>query len=168
MNPLAFLLLLAASTNLELVNEIVPIPAREWRYVEFGLNQKPAVVMAMYTVESGATSVRLAVIRREDLERLRQDQPHGVLAATRPGKAGALSHQVRRPGDYVVVVDNRDGSSPARVRLRVSLDFSPRRLGPEVTRLSPERQLAVIVISFAVFFGIVAYSGRKLLRAIRR
>jgi hypothetical protein len=54
------------------------------------------------------------------------------------------------------------------VRLRVSLDFSPRRLGPEVTRLSPERQLAVIVISFAVFFGIVAYSGRKLLRAIRR
>jgi hypothetical protein len=168
MIPLALLLLLAPTTNLELVNEVFPIPASEWRYVEFSLNQKPALVQATYTVESGSPKVRLALMRREDLDRLRNDQPHGVIAATAQAAIGALTRPIREPGGYVVVVDNRDGASLARVHLRVWLDFTPQRLGPEVTRLSPQRQLTVIVISFAIFFGIVVYSGRKLLRAIRR
>jgi hypothetical protein len=54
------------------------------------------------------------------------------------------------------------------VRLKISLDFAPRPQGPEVTRLSPRRQLTVILISFAVFFAIVSYSARRLLGAIRR
>jgi hypothetical protein len=49
----------------------------------------------------------------------------------------------------------------------VVLDFGARP-GPQVTRLSPQRQFTVILISFAVFFGIVTYSARRLLRGIRR
>jgi hypothetical protein len=52
------------------------------------------------------------------------------------------------------------------VHLRITLDFS--RRGPTVTRLSPQRQLAVIAISFAVFFGIVTFSARRLLRNLKR
>jgi hypothetical protein len=36
-----------------------------------------------------------------------------------------------------------------------------------VTRLPARRQLTVILISFAVFFGIVTFSARRLRRAIK-
>jgi hypothetical protein len=65
------------------------------------------------------------------------------------------------------VIDNRGLRAPLRVHLRVWLDFSPRS-AQDVGYLSRERRLAVILISFAVFFGIVTWSARKLLHAIRR
>jgi hypothetical protein len=166
MTAFACLLMLAAATRVDLVNEVYHIPANEWRYVELGLNQKPALVSARYEVQGGSRKVRLALLRRGDLERMRDGLPHGVIEETATGPAGALTPRGRGPGDYVVVVDNR-GESTAIVHLRIALDFAFRR-GPEVTRLSPERQLAVILISFAVFFGIVSWSARMLLRGTQR
>jgi hypothetical protein len=159
--------LLAASTRLDhLVDEVYQIPADEWRYVDIGLKQRPALVIARFDVESGAKQVRLALMRREDLERMRAGLPHGVIDETEPSGSGQLRPQVRGPAAYVLVVDNR-GEAPASVHLRVSLDFDIRK-GPDVTRLSPQRQLTVVAISFAVFFGIVTWSARRLLRGIRR
>ena len=37
-----------------------------------------------------------------------------------------------------------------------------------VATLPPERRLVVILISFAVFFAIVTWSARRLLRLVRR
>ena len=73
----AWILLLASSTRVQLVDEVYQIPAKEWRFVELGLNQKPAKVWATYQVESGPREVRLALMRREDL---------GTAAGRRPGK----------------------------------------------------------------------------------
>lgn len=166
MIPLA-LLLLAAASHVDLVDEAFRIPAGEWRYVELGLRQQAAFVSADFEVQSGSQQVRVALMRRDDLERLRDGQPHGVLAASEPAATGRLRYQVRVPGDYVVVIDNRaDPDHPAEAHLRVSLDFGGRP-GPEVTRLSPGRQIAVIAISFAVFLGIVSFSAQRLLRGIR-
>jgi hypothetical protein len=124
-------------------------------------------VHAYYNVESGSPHVRLALMRREDFERLRHDEPHGALDITAAGASGSFVSQVRERGDYVIVVDNRaDGSAAASVRLRVSLFFGP--TVPAVTLLSPQRRLTVVLISFAIFFGIVTVSGRQLWRAIRR
>jgi hypothetical protein len=162
----AWILLMAASSTVDLVDEVYQVPADEWRYVELGLNQRPALVTARFEVESGSRQVRLALMRRGDLERLRAGLPHGVIDSTEAAALGSLTPQVRGPGDYVLVVSNQ-GETPASVHLRVSLDFAPRR-GPEVTRLSPQRQLTVILISFAVFFGIVTWSARLLLRGIQR
>jgi len=63
-------------------------------------------------------------------------------------------------------VDNR-AAQPSDVHLRISLEFggSP---GPAVTRLSAPRQITVILMSFAVFFGIVSFSARRLWRAVKR
>ena len=167
MIPVA-LILLAASTHVVLVDEVYRIPAGEWRYVELGLRQNTAFVSADFDVRSGSRMLRLALMRRDDLERLREDRPHGVLAVTDPAPKGKLRYQIPVPGDYVVVIDNRtDTEHAAQAPLRVSLDFG-RRPGPEITRLAPERQIAVIVISFAVFLGIVSYSAQRLLRGIRR
>jgi hypothetical protein len=162
----AWMLFLAASTVVDVVDEVYQIPANEWRYVELGLNQKPALVHAHYSVESGPPGVRLALMRREDLERLRAGLPHGVIEETDLAGSGSFTPRVRGPGDYVVVVDNQ-AEAPAAVRLRIWLDFGVRP-GPEVTQLSPRRQLFVILLSFATFFGIVTWSARRLLRGIKK
>jgi hypothetical protein len=161
------LLLLAAATRVELVDEVYTIPPAEWRYVEVQLRQTPVAVNGSFQVLSQGAQVRVALLSRADLERLRADQPHGFLAATQPSSRGTLNYHLQRAGEYAVVVDNRALHTPVRVHLRVSLDFSGRP-EPGVRTLSPERRLAVILISFAVFFGIVTWSARKLLRAARQ
>jgi len=162
------LVLLAASTSVELVDEVYHIPPAEWKYVEVNLRQNPALVSAFFSVESGSDKVRLALMTHTDLENLREELPHGLLAVTAPGKSGSLDFRVRRPGDYVLVVDNRSSKTkPAAVHLHVALDFAGPS-GPIVTRLGPRRQLAVIVLAFAFFFGVVTFSARKLLRAAKR
>lgn len=160
------LLLLAATTRVDLVNDVYRIPAREWRYIELGLRQNPALVSAHVEGLGDSRSVRLALMRRDDLEHLRGGLPHGVLAETTPSHRGALNSYVSGAGDYVVVVDNLSDIA-ATVHLSISLDFAPRPM-PEAQRLSPGRQLTVIVISFAAFFGIVTFSARRLLRSIKR
>jgi len=162
------ILALAAATRVELVDEVYPIPADEWRYVELGLKQQPALVVATFEATGGSARVRLAMMRREDLERLRQGLPHGVMAVTDPGHSGTLRCRAQPPGDYVVVVDNQmSGGKPASVHLRIWLDFGVHD-APEITRLSRERQRTVILVSFAAFLGIVTWSARKLLRGLRR
>jgi hypothetical protein len=165
MIALAWILLLATSSVVDVVNEVYQIPANDWRYVELGLKQKPAVVHAHYIVESGPPEVRLALMRRDDLERLREGLPHGIIEETEPAASGSFTPHPRGTGDYAVVVVN-EANTPASVRLRIWLDFAD-RTGREVTQLSPRRQLVVIFLSFATFFGIVTWSARRLLNGIR-
>lgn len=167
MIPVA-LILLAASSRVDLVDDLYQIPAGQWRYVELELRQKPAFVAADFEVKSGSREVRLALMRREDMERLREDRPSGVLAATEPAGSGQLQYQVRVGGDYILLIDNRLSPNHATdAHLRVSLDFGTIS-GPAVTRLSAPRQITVIAISFAVFFAIAGFSARRLLRGINR
>src|SRR5674476_219139 len=106
MTALACVVLLAASTSVELVDEVYQIAPAEWKYVEVNLRQNPALVTASFDVVSGAESgsgkVRLALMTRADLENLRADLPHGLLAVTPIAKSGALAFRVRQPGDYVL------------------------------------------------------------------
>jgi hypothetical protein len=165
--PLALFFLAASSTSVVLVDELYQIPANEWRFVEVSLQQQPALVSADYRTDAGAKDLRLALLRREDLERLRDDRAYGRLAETDAGPAGHLRFRPHDPGEYAIVVDNRSGDRPVSVYLKVGLDFGEER-NPEVTTLSPRRQLTVILISFAVFFGIVTWSARRLLRNMGR
>jgi hypothetical protein len=164
MLSLACFLFLAAS-RVQLADEVYEIPASEWRYVDLALRQRPAMVMAYFDVTAGPPKLRLALLRREDLEKLRAGAPHSVIDVTGESAHGALQYPVREPGDYALVIDNQ-GRAPASVHIRVWLDFA--RHGPVVTQLSPRRQLGVIAISFLVFFGIVSYSAHRLLRTMRR
>jgi len=157
--------LFLAASRVQLADEVYQIPASEWRYVELALKQQPATVIAHYEVTSGPPKLRLALLLRDDLEKLRAGAPHSVIDVTDESARGGLQYPVREPGDYVLVIDNQ-GREPASVHIRVWLDFA--RRGPVVTQLSPERQLTVIAISFLVFFGIVTYSARRLLRTMRR
>ena len=168
---IAFVLMLAlaAASRVELTDEVYTIPAEEWRYLEIGLKQQAALVVARYDLEGAGTDaqVRVALMRREDMEHFREGLPHGMVEATAAGHGGTLRAHVPA-GDYVLVVDNRaTGGRPVAVHLHVWLDFS-NHVGPVVTTLPAGRQFTVILISFAVFFGVVAWGGRKLLQAVSR
>jgi hypothetical protein len=157
------LILLAASTQVELVNEVIPVPARDWRYVEVALKQRPARVVADYTTGAASPDVRLELVRREDVEGFPDRMSGGVIAGNGQAAAsGGLHSQTPLSGEFALIIDNRLGVQPASVHLRVALDFTV------VTGLTPARRLLVVVISFAVFFGIVTYSARRILRAIRQ
>ena len=167
MIALAWIFLLQASTRVELTDEVYHIPRNEWKWVEVNLRQRPARVSATFEVQSGPRKVRLALMTRDDLDRLNNDLPYGLLAVSNAAKSGSLGYRVRRRGDYVLVVDNRvDGGQPAAVHLRVALDFATPS-EPEETQISAQRQLTVIVMSFLFFAAVVTYSARRLWRARR-
>ena len=163
---LAWIFFLADPQRVDLVDEVYQIPAHEWRYIEVGLKQRQGEVSARFDAEPRARQVRLALMRRDDLERLRNGLAHGVMAVTEAAGSGRLDFAVPSPGDYVLVVDNQSRDE-AKVHLRVWLQFAGRR-GPKVTTLSPLRQFTVIVLSCAFFLGIVTFSARRLLRATKR
>jgi hypothetical protein len=158
---IAWMLLLAASSSVELVDQTYLIPPNDWRFVDLGLKQRPAMIRAAFEVESGPP-VQLILMERADLERLNRGEAHSVVAVSQTKPKGRLEVRTGRPGDYVIVVENHSGQpEAAKVRLRVAIDFV------EATELSPQCQLTVIYISFGVFFGIVTYSARRLWQAVR-
>src|SRR4051794_29159045 len=106
MIALAWFVLLAAS-RVQLADEMYKIPASEWRYVELALKQQPALVTAQYDVTAGDPKLRLALLQRDELEKLRAGAPHGVMEVTNEAGHGSLNYPVREPGDYVLVIDNQ-------------------------------------------------------------
>jgi hypothetical protein len=166
MLALIWILAVGAANTVNLVDEVYKIPAKPgWRYFELGLKQRPARVLAEFECRSGEQRVRLALMRRDDLERMRSTVPYGVIAETELSGGGKIDYPLQHPGDYVLVVDNQS-QAPSDVLVRIRLDFSHER-GPRVTRISPERQLSVIILSFAFFFSVVTFSARRLLRSVR-
>jgi len=163
MMVLASIVLLAASSSGDVVDEVQQIPAGDWKYREISL-RLPARISAGYEVLSGSGRVRIALMLREDLERMNGDLPGSILV-TAEGRRGYFVDRVRRRGDYVIVLDNQDGRDAATVRLRVSLDFAGQ--GADVGRLTPQRQIIVVAVSCVAFLGIVTVSARKLLKAMR-
>jgi hypothetical protein len=159
------IVLLAASAATELTNEERIVPAGDWKYIDVPLYQKAARITASYEVLSGSPRVRMALILREDLERMSSDLPGSILV-TPEGRRGYFADPVRRLGDYVVVLDNQSGREAARVRLRVGLDFGSAKES-DVGRLAPRRQFTVVAVSCVAFLGIVGFSAKRLRKAMR-
>lgn len=165
----ALVLLAAAASRVEVIpSQTIQVSPGNWGQFPINLEQRPAGVDATFAVESGTDHMRMALLRREDLERLLNEEHTGVLASTEPGRTGSLHYQVRQPGEYVMVLDNRaERTRTATVRVNVWLDFAAPP-APGVTVLSPARRLAVVLISCVAFFGVVMFSARKLWLAVKR
>jgi hypothetical protein len=91
---------------------------------------------------------------------------HDTLAATPAGRSGGFRHTIDVPGQYAVVIENAPGAPPATVSLQLQTNVNPNHADVAQT-LTPRRRLTVLAISFAFFFVTVAWSGRKLIRAMR-
>jgi hypothetical protein len=162
MSP-ALLLLLFAVDSQTLMDEVVEVPPSDWRYAQVVLKQLPVTIEYEFQVISGDGAIRAALVNQEGLEDVKKGdrEPLGSGAFQ---KQGSFSRLIGVPDEYAVVIENR-GPGRASVRLRVSLDFSDRRV--QVRYLSPERRRAVVGISASVFLAIVLISARKLLGAMR-
>ena len=154
------LFLFAAFPQVDRIDENVEIPANDWRYVPRPLTQQPAMLDCIFESDRPDARVRLVLLSHADLNAWRVGRDHEEIAATPAGPRGTLRMSVHEVDAYVAI-ENR-APRPARVRLRVFLEE------PRVRYLSRGRQLAVIMVSFGVFFAIVSLSARKLLKSIRK
>jgi hypothetical protein len=162
---LAALLLLAPAAGKDLMDDVHQISAGDWKYVEIPLHQTPARITASYQVLSGSGRVRMLLMPREDLQWMNSGDPSGILT-TPEGPRGYFTDPIRRLGDYVIVLDNREGRRYAAVRLHISLDYGTKGEN-DVGQLSARRQFTVIAISCVAFMGIVGFSARRLRKAMR-
>ncbi len=158
--------LLPGGQQVVLTDDVYSLPAGEWRYVEFVVSQQPSAVRCDMELVSGGPSVRAELLNQRNLSFFTNRKPHESIAATPVNPKGMLLQAFGLTGNYAVALINGAGQ-PARVRLRLAMDFSG--FGqPAVARyLSPRRRLFVILLSFAGFFAMVTFSARKLLRAIK-
>ncbi|HEX3876242.1 MAG TPA: hypothetical protein VHW24_04610 [Bryobacteraceae bacterium] len=164
----ACLLFLTLFRNVNMVDRVDQVPPDNWRYIdssnwrspELQWREEPAIVTAVFTVESGAP-VRLLMIDRAGLEELKTGHMPSPLRKTPPIRSGVLREHVGNPNDCVFVLENRGSPDSSVVRLRVSIDSW------EAAELSPRRKLAVLAISFCVFVGITGYATSKLWRVFK-
>jgi hypothetical protein len=155
------LALLLAVSRVLLVNEPVVVPAGEWRALELKLQQRAGRVECAFKVLSRGSGVRVMLTTLRDLQRLRDKAPYSVLDGTPYLRDGSFSYTVSRPGDYVIVIDNRfEGRGPATVHLNVAIDY---RDEPVVTpRYAPPRTRAIVIaLSTTFFLAVAAYFAKR-------
>jgi hypothetical protein len=163
------LLLAAASTETPQTpesNQPFQLGPGDFRWVPFTVRQTPAEVDCRFEVLKGNPSVHVELLPISEFRLFDRGREHATMAATPNGRGGAFRRIIDTRGQYAVVVINARGAPSATVSLRVQTKVNP--TGADVARtLSPRRRLTVILISFTLFFVTVAWSGRKLIRAMR-
>jgi hypothetical protein len=88
------------------------------------------------------------------------------MATTPEARTGDFRRMIDTRGRYAVLVVNARNAPPATVTLDFQTNVNPSNADVART-LSPQRQLAVILMSFAFFLATVTWSSRKLIQAMR-
>jgi hypothetical protein len=143
----------------------IRLESGDFRWVPFTVRLTPSEVDCHFEVIQGDASVDVELLPMSEFRLFSRGREHDTMAVTPKGRSGEFRRIVDVRGQYAVVVKNARGAPPATVLLRVQTNLNP---DVDAARtLSPTRRLTVILISFAFFFVTVAWSGRKLVRAMR-
>jgi hypothetical protein len=141
------------------------LAAGDFRWVPFTVRHTPSEVDCHFEVVRGDASIHLELLPMSEFRLFSRGREHDTMALTPNGRSGEFRRIIDVRGQYAVVVENARDAPTATVLLRVQTNLNP---GADVARsLSPARRLTVILISFAFFFVTVAWSGRRLARAMR-
>jgi hypothetical protein len=160
------LLLAAASQTPDAAGQPFKLASGDFRWVPFTVRQTPVEVDCHFEVTGESKNVHLELLPMSEFRLFDRGRDHDTLAATPEARSGGFRRIIDVRGQYAVVVMNARGAPPAVVSLQLQTNVNPS--GADVARtLSPQRRLAVIAISFAFFFVTVAWSGRKLILAMR-
>jgi len=139
----------------------------DWRWVPFTIRQVPTEVDCRFEVLQGNPSVHVELLPMSEFRQFNRGRKHDTLAVSPDSSSGAFRRIVEERGQYAVVIVNRRNAPAVTVSLEVGTDLNPSPSG--VSKELPRgRRLAVILISFALFFVTVTWSGIKLMRAISR
>lgn len=143
----------------------IRLESGDFRWVPFTVRQIPSEVDCRFEVIHGDPSVHIELLPMSEFRLFSRGREHDTMALTPNGRNGEFRRIVDMRAQYAVVVVNARGAPPATVLLSVKTNLNP---GAGVARtLSPRRRLTVILISFAFFFVTLAWSGHKLMRAMR-
>ena len=153
--------LLPAATILNL--QAIRLEAGDYRWFPFTIKQVPTELECHYEVLQGGTSVQVELLPMSEFRAFNRGREHQTLAVSPPSRSGAFHRTIAQVGEYLVAVKNAANSPSVIVSLEVSTN--PQSLAAR--ELPPSRRLTVILISFALFFAIVTWSGVKLLRAVK-
>ncbi len=154
-----FVVLLAMATGVAAQSPPVFLESGDYRWVPLNIRQTPTRVDVTFQVVEGDGRVHVELIPEAAFRPMQQGRPHGAIAATTEGALGTLQTTIEDPGRYRVVIANHREGRPTKVRWRVATELNPPVAARELT---PQRRLAVIGISFLLFFAMVGYSGWKL------
>ena len=139
----------------------------DYRWVPFTVKQVPTEVDCRFEVLHGGPAVHVELLPMSEFRLFNRGRDHETLAVSPNARSGAFRRIIDRPGQYAVVVKNSADSPPAVISLELSTDLNPN--ASVVARELPARKrLTVILISFALFFAIVMWSGLRLMRALKR
>jgi hypothetical protein len=162
---LAVLLLLTAPSQVRLIDDDVAVPAGEWHALPILFRQQTGTVDAAFRAIHGGP-VRIALLTRQEALELRKGALHTEIAATPFGSGAKLTVPIRTAGDYELMVDNREGRTPAELHLTVTVTTDGSG-GLQVRYASPRRKQAVIFASMGFFAAIAGFAGAKLRRAMK-
>ena len=159
------LVLLVASNQVLLLDEKIHVSAQESYAADISLEQRPALVDCFFQVLGNAQrGVRLALLSRAHLERFQSGLEHEVLAATPYQTSGHFQFDVRTPGEYALLVDNRSAAQAVNVVLKVTLEFHDPS-APQPVVLSESRRLTIVALSLAFFLATAGYAVSRFRRA---
>jgi len=165
---IALALVLAAAASFPVVDEVVRVPPGGVQAVNLSLQQQAAVIEVSFAVVGGPSEISVALLGPGDAASGRRGAPGQYLRLLSRRREGEFRFPASMPGDYQVILDNRGRHrGAAAVKLRVALSFGE-AAGLRPRTLSPERRLMVILASLLFFAAVSLYSGRKLLRAMRK
>lgn len=166
MKAFALLLTLAAAAFPQDQAQSFQLAPGDFRWVEFNVRQTPTEVDCSYAVIKGKGTVHAELLPRSEFRLLYRGLEHQSMTATPAASSGRFRQLLSERGPYALVLVNEPGAPAATVSLEFRTTIHPRT--EDVARgLPPQRRLTVILVSFLVFFVTVAWSGRKLMRAMR-
>jgi hypothetical protein len=138
----------------------------DFRWIPFTVRQTPTEVECRFEVLEGNPSVHLELLPMSEFRLFDRGQEHETMATTPEARTGDFRRMIDTRGRYAVLVVNARNAPPATVTLDFQTNVNPSNADVART-LSPQRQLAVILMSFAFFLATVTWSSRKLIQAMR-
>jgi hypothetical protein len=161
----AFLLAAASGQQQDDAGQPFRLESGDFRWIPVTIRHTPSEVDCRFEVTKGDPSIHVELLPMSEFRSFSRGREHDTMALTPNGHSGEFRRIIDVRGEYAVVVENKRGAPAATVFLHVRTNLDP---GADVAQvLSPGRRLTVILISFAFFFITVAWSGRKLIRAMR-
>jgi hypothetical protein len=143
----------------------IRLEAGDFRWMPFTVRHTPSEVDCSYAVVQGGGTVHVELLPMSEFRAFSRGRGHDTIALTPDGRSGEFKRIIEQRGQYAVVLENAPGAHPVSVVLDVRTNVTP---GADIAQtLSDTRRLIVIGISFAFFFGTLAWSGHRLLRAAR-
>lgn len=160
---LALLLAAAGSGS----SQAVRLDAGEYRWLPIYIRQTPVEVNCRFKVLNGVQTVHAELVPQDQFDAFVRRRSYEKLVSTGNTKDGSFSRIIPKRGNYAVVIMNQKNAPAALVSLSIETSVNPSGAGAAHT-LPPGRRLTVILVSFAIFFVSIGWSGHLLIQAMTR